>query len=120
MTWPSLPQIFGGRSSGARVACRTAGLGGAIAVLCLAFPLLPPRRASSTKPPQSRLDELDGVTVPTLVVQGSRDRFGMPPAAVNRTVAEVAGDHALRTDLAAVGVAVEGWLAALKLPVTAG
>ena len=116
----SLPQIFGGRSSGARVACRTAGLGGATAVLCLAFPLLPPRRASSTKPPQSRLDELDGVTVPTLVVQGSRDRFGMPPAAVNRTVVEVAGDHALRTDLAAVGVAVEGWLAALKLPVTAG
>jgi uncharacterized protein len=115
-----LPQIFGGRSSGARVACRTAGLGGAIAVVCLAFPLLPPRRASSTKPPQSRLDELDAVTVPTLVVQGSRDRFGMPPAAVNRTVVEVTGDHALRTDLAAIGAAVGGWLAALKLPVTAG
>jgi uncharacterized protein len=115
-----LPQIFGGRSSGARVACRTAGPGGAIAVLCLAFPLLPPRRASSAKPPQSRLDELVGVTVPTLVVQGSRDRFGMPPAAMNRTVVEVAGDHALRTDLAAVGAAVGGWLAALKLPVTAG
>ena len=115
-----LPQIFGGRSSGARVACRTAAPGGAIAVLCLAFPLLPPRRASSAKPPQSRLDELDGVIVPTLVVQGSRDRFGMPPAAMNRTVVDVAGDHALRTDLAAVGAAVGGWLAALRLPVTAG
>ena len=44
----------------------------------------------------------------------------MPPAAMNRTVVDVAGDHALRTDLAAVGAAVGGWLAALRLPVTAG
>ena len=105
-----LPLIFGGRSSGARVACRTAAEGGAIAVLCLAFPLLPPRRASAAKPPESRLPELDAVTVPTLVVQGTRDRFGMPPAAANRIVIQVAGDHSLRTDLTAVGAAITSWL----------
>src|SRR5919197_6493286 len=57
-----LPLIVGGRSLGARVACRTAEATGAVAVLCLAFPLQPPRRAG--KPPQSRLHELDAVTVP--------------------------------------------------------
>jgi uncharacterized protein len=111
-----LPLIFGGRSSGARVACRTATAGGAIAVLCLAFPLLPPRRAASTKAPETRLPELEGVTVPTLVVQGASDRFGMPPAAANRMVVEVAGDHSLRSDLAAVGAAVTSWLTELDVP----
>ena len=62
-----LPLIVGGRSSGARVACRTAAATGAVGVLCLAFPLQPPRRAA---PAPSRLPELDAVTVPTLVVQG--------------------------------------------------
>ncbi len=114
-----LPLIFGGRSSGARVACRTATEGGAIAVLCLAFPLLPPRRAAAAKPPESRLSELDAVSVPTLVVQGTGDRFGMPPAAANRVVIQVAGDHSLRTDLAAVGVAITSWLSELDLPVAA-
>jgi predicted alpha/beta-hydrolase family hydrolase len=71
-----LPLIVGGRSSGARVACRTAAATGAVGVLCLAFPLQPPRRAS---PAPSRLPELDAVTVPTLVVQGSRDPFGCRP-----------------------------------------
>jgi predicted alpha/beta-hydrolase family hydrolase len=112
-----LPLIFGGRSSGARVACRTAGDGGAIAVLCLAFPLLPPRRASSAKAPESRLPELDAVTVPVLVVQGRGDRFGMPPPSPSRTVVEVAGDHSLRTDLAAVGAAIASWLSELDVPV---
>ena len=114
-----LPLIFGGRSSGARVACRTATAGGAIAVLCLAFPLLPPRRAASTKAPESRLSELEGVTVPTLVVQGASDRFGMPPAAANRMVVEVGGDHSLRTDLAAVAAAVTSWLTELDVPAAA-
>ena len=74
---------------GARVACRTAGAAGAAGVLCLAFPLLPPRRAGSSKEPQSRLGELEAVPVPVLVVQGTSDRFGMPPAGANRTVVEV-------------------------------
>jgi uncharacterized protein len=107
-----LPLVVGGRSSGARVACRTAGATGAVGVLCLAFPLLPPRRAGG-KPAQSRLPELDAVTVPTLVVQGARDPFGMPPAASQRTVVQVEGDHSLRTGLAAVGDAVRAWLSAV-------
>jgi uncharacterized protein len=102
-----LPLIVGGRSSGARVACRTAAATGAVGVLCLAFPLQPPRRAA---PAPSRLPELEAVTVPTLVVQGSRDAFGMPPAGPQRTVVQVAADHSLKTDLDAVGGAVRDWL----------
>lgn len=108
-----LPLIVGGRSSGARVACRTAAVLGAAGVLCLAFPLLPPQRANASKPPQSRLDELAAVPVPALVVQGRGDRFGIPPTADGRTVVEVAGDHSLRTDPGAVQAAVGDWLAAL-------
>jgi uncharacterized protein len=104
-----LPLIVGGRSLGARVACRTAEATGAAAVLCLAFPLQPPRRAGGTASP-SRLPELDQVTVPMLVVQGGRDRFGMPPATAGRTVVEVPGDHSLRTDTDAVAAAVRDWL----------
>lgn len=103
-----LPLVAGGRSSGARVACRTADAAGATAVICLAFPLEPPRRSG---PRPSRLDELDSVTVPTLVVQGVRDSFGMPPPTATRSVVRVQGDHSLRTDLPAVGAAVGAWLA---------
>ncbi|HET8977960.1 MAG TPA: alpha/beta family hydrolase [Solirubrobacteraceae bacterium] len=105
-----LPIITGGRSSGARVACRTAAVTGAVAVLCLAFPLRPARRAGATVPPADRLGELDAVSVPVLVVQGRRDRFGMPPAAPARRVVEVAGDHGLKSDLPAVADAVSRWL----------
>jgi hypothetical protein len=77
-----LPLVVGGRSLGARVACRTAEATEAVAVLCLAFPLQPPRRST-----ESRLHELDDVKVPTLVVQGARDPFGVPPPSANRTVA---------------------------------
>jgi hypothetical protein len=104
-----LPLLVGGRSSGARVACRTAAATGAVGVLCLAFPLEPPGRSGAAARP-SRLPELDGVPVPTLVVQGARDPFGMPPAAAGRTVVQVSGDHSLRTDLAAVAGAVREWL----------
>jgi uncharacterized protein len=104
-----LPIVTGGRSSGARVACRTATTTGAVAVLCLAFPLRPPRR-TGTRPSPSRLDELDGVTVPTLVVQGTSDPFGMPPSGTNRTVVQVPGDHSLRTGLGAIDDAVRDWL----------
>ncbi len=104
-----LALVVGGRSLGARVACRTAAATGAVAVLCLAFPLQPPRR-SAAAPARSRLPELDEVTVPTLVVQGARDPFGIPPASTLRTVVQVAGDHSLRTDLGAVADAVRAWL----------
>jgi hypothetical protein len=104
-----LPLVVGGRSLGARVACRTAEATGAVGVLCLAFPLQPPRRSGGAATP-SRLAELDEVTVPTLVVQGARDRFGIPPATARRTVVQVPGDHSLRTDLEAVAAAVRAWL----------
>jgi predicted alpha/beta-hydrolase family hydrolase len=116
-----LPLIVGGRSSGARVACRTAAETAAVAVLCLAFPFQPPRRSTSAPAP-NRLAELDLVALPTLVVQGSRDPFGMPPAAARREVVQVPGDHSLRTDVEAVGVAVRIWLARVagKAATTAG
>jgi predicted alpha/beta-hydrolase family hydrolase len=107
------PLVLGGRSAGARVACRTAAAEGAAGVLALAFPLHPPG-----KPEKSRAAELLGVDVPLLVVQGETDAFGRPPeveaalaghAGVVRTVP---GDHALKKDAAAVGAAVVDWLTA--------
>jgi uncharacterized protein len=100
-----LPLIAGGRSSGARVACRTAAATGAVAVLCLAFPVHPPG-----KPEKTRLDELDAVEVPVLVVQGTRDPFGMPPDAPGREVVTVPGTHSLASGLDAVAAAVRDWL----------
>lgn len=67
------PLVVGGRSAGARSAARTARTTGASGCLALAFPLHPPG-----KPERSRLDELEGAGVPTLVVQGERDTFGTP------------------------------------------
>jgi uncharacterized protein len=99
-----LPLLVGGRSAGARVACRTAAEVGAAAVLCLAFPLHPPG-----KPEKSRLEELDAVEVPTLVVQGERDPFGLPPAGPNRTVVTIPGTHSLRSS-SAVAAVVREWL----------
>ena len=109
-----LPLVVGGRSLGARVACRTLQETGGEAVLCLAFPLVPPRRGD--KPPQSRLPELEAVAVPVLVVQGESDRFGMPPEGPNRKVVKVRGDHGLKSDTEAVGGAVADWLG--RLPMT--
>lgn len=106
------PVVVGGRSMGARVACRTADEVGAAGVLCLAFPLQPRPRRGVEVP--DRLHELDGVRAPTLVVQGTRDAFGMPPARRGRRqVVKVAGDHALKADQGAVGDAVRAWLTKL-------
>ena len=99
-----LSLLVGGRSAGARVACRTAAEVGAAAVLCLAFPLHPPG-----KPEKSRLEELDAVEVPTLVVQGERDPFGLPPPGPNRTVVTIPGTHSLRSS-ATVAAVVREWL----------
>jgi uncharacterized protein len=100
-----LPVVVGGRSAGARVACRTAAETGAVAVLCLAFPVHPPGR-----PEKTRLDELDAVEVPVLVVQGDSDPFGMPPPADGRQVVTVPGNHSLKGDLDALARAVRDWL----------
>ncbi|MFE2300553.1 alpha/beta family hydrolase [Streptomyces sp. NPDC059445] len=94
--WPALaerglPVISGGRSAGARVACRTAVELGAAAVLALSFPLHPPGR-----PEKSRAAELLGAGVPTLVVQGGNDPFGRPeefPQGSYELVEVPYGDH---------------------------
>jgi uncharacterized protein len=101
----ALDLLTGGRSLGARVACRTATETESVAVLCLAFPLHPPGR-----PEKSRLSELDAVRVPTLVVQGESDPFGTPPDGPNRTIARIAGTHSLRSS-ATIAAAVSDWLA---------
>jgi predicted alpha/beta-hydrolase family hydrolase len=108
--------VAGGRSSGARVACRTAHATAAAGVLCLAFPLQPPARAGSARIAPSRQPELDGVGVPVLVVQGRNDRFGIPPTAPRREVLVVEGDHGLKHDLARISEAVARWLGSLALP----
>jgi uncharacterized protein len=100
-----VPLIAGGRSSGARVACRTAAALGAAGVVALAFPLHPPGR-----PERSRAGELDGA-VPTLVVNGDRDPFGVPSKRRGVTVVVRPGDrHDLRRDPAAVAEVVLGFL----------
>ena len=104
-----LPLIAGGRSMGARVACRTAADTEAAAVLCLAFPVHPPGRKPSAAS-KTRQPELDAVDVPTLVVQGGSDPFGMPTGGPNREVVTVPGNHSLRADLDAVAAAVRDWL----------
>ncbi len=119
--FPGLPQIFGGRSAGARVACRTAAAGGAVGVICLAYPVHPPGRPDTPPPRESsiaaggapsRLDELDAVRVPVLVVQGDRVAFGMPPRRRGRSVVVATGaDHSLKRGLGDVRSAVAKFLA---------
>jgi predicted alpha/beta-hydrolase family hydrolase len=104
-----LPIVCGGRSSGARVACRTATETGAAGVLCLAFPLHPPRRGPDAEL-KTRLPELELVKVPVLIVQGERDPFGMPPATRRRKVVVVPGDHSLKSGVRLVGPAVSAFL----------
>ena len=106
---PGLPLIQGGRSNGARVACRTAAAAGARAVIALAFPLHPPGR-----PEQSRVAELRGAGTDVLVVSGERDPFGIPDQADATRVVVLPGEtHALSKAPAAVGAAVREWLAGL-------
>jgi uncharacterized protein len=104
-TYDGLPLLFGGRSSGARVACRTSADGGAVGVLCLAFPVHPPGR-----PEKSRLDELHSVSVPVLIVQGDRDPFGRPEPSQHQELVLLAGDHSLKSDREGIGRAVGEWL----------
>lgn len=108
-----VPLVAGGRSSGARVACRTAGLVGAVGVLALAFPMHPP-----SNPARTRLPELVGAGVPALVVQGTRDAFGAAASmqvetagTLDLAVLEAPGaDHSLRTGLEDVLPLVGAWL----------
>jgi predicted alpha/beta-hydrolase family hydrolase len=109
------PLVLGGRSAGARVACRTASAHGAAGVLALAFPLHPPGR-----PEKSRAAELTAVTVPVVVVQGETDAFGAPEAVAaelaglaHASVYGVPGDHALKKNVDVVAAAALSWLTEL-------
>ena len=110
--FPDGPLVVGGRSSGARVACRTAEVLAPAGVVCLAFPLRPP-----ADPQRSRLPELLAVTMPCLVVQGERDPFGTPadfPAPSPGSALDivgVAGDHSLRRSAPEAAAIVVAWLA---------
>lgn len=106
-----LPLVFGGRSSGARVACRTATAGQAVAVLCLAFPEHPPGR-----PEKTRQSELEAVEVPTLVLQGERDPFGRPKPGPHQELVVLDGDHNLSADLEGVSRAATEWLSRVLRP----
>jgi predicted alpha/beta-hydrolase family hydrolase len=106
---PGLPLIQGGRSNGARVACRTATATGARAVLALAFPLHPPGH-----PEKSRAGELSGAGPDILVINGSRDPFGIPDQAARTRVVVLDGEtHALSRNPGLVGVTAGAWLAGL-------
>jgi len=107
--------VLGGRSAGARVACRTAAEQGADGVLALAFPLHPPGR-----PEKSRAAELTGVRVPLVIVQGETDSMGAPEAVAaeltgnpSASVYAVPGDHSLKRNPALVAAAALSWLAEL-------
>ncbi|MCM1944386.1 hydrolase [Streptomyces sp. G2] len=120
---PGLPVVAGGRSAGARVACRTGAELGAAAVLALSFPLHPPGR-----PESSRAAELLGAGLPTLVVQGGNDPFGkpaeFPPGGTYALVEVPYGDHGFAVPkrapvgrdeaLARIVGSVADWLAALR------
>lgn len=107
--YPGVPLIAGGRSNGARLACRTARAAGAAGVIALAFPLHPPGKAD--QPERSRAGELRSAGVPVLVVNGDRDPFGVPDAGdVDRLVVLRGEAHALSRDPAAVRSAVRDWL----------
>jgi predicted alpha/beta-hydrolase family hydrolase len=108
----ALDLIYAGRSSGARVACRTAADStlrrAPIGVLALAFPVHPPG-----KPEKSRLAELAAVPVPVLVLQGDQDPFGMPEPAPGRLVRVVSGDHSLKRSAGLVGELAANWIRGL-------
>ena len=104
-----VPLITGGRSFGARVACRTAAET-ARPPCCVCVP-----RASAGQAREVAPDELDAVEVPVLVVQGQSDPFGMPAGGPGKEIVVVAGNHGLKKDLDAVGEAVARWLGQIQV-----
>ena len=110
--FPAMPLVQGGRSNGARLACRTARAAGARAVVALAFPLHPPGR-----PERSRVAELRQAGVPVLVVNGDRDPFGVPDSADASRVAVLPGEtHALSRRPEVIRPIVETWLREVLVP----
>ena len=110
--YPGVPLVQGGRSNGARVACRTAREAGARAVVALAFPLHPPGR-----PERSRVAELRQAAAPVLVVNGERDPFGIPDSADASRVVVLPGEtHALSKHPEEIRRSVESWLSEILAP----
>jgi len=110
--FPAIPLVQGGRSNGARLACRTARAAGARAVVALAFPLHPPGR-----PERSRAAELRAAGVPVLVVNGDRDPFGVPDRADASRVVVLPGEtHALSRHPEVIRTSVESWLREMLVP----
>lgn len=106
---PGLPLVQGGRSNGARVACRTAKQAAAAAVIALAFPLHPPGKAGD--PARSRAAELRAAGVPVLVINGERDPFGVPDAGDAARLVVLPGQaHALSGQPEVITAEVESWL----------
>ncbi|GIH68536.1 alpha/beta hydrolase [Sphaerimonospora thailandensis] len=109
---PGLTLVQGGRSNGARVACRTARAAGAAGVIALAFPLHPPGR-----PERSRAEELRQAGTPVLVINGDRDPFGVPDEADAERLVILPGEaHDLKKDPARVGAEAARWLLGLREP----
>lgn len=107
--YPGVPLIQGGRSNGARLACRTAQAAGAVAAIALAFPLHPPGKADV--PEKSRAGELRAAGVPVLVINGDRDPFGVPDEAdADRLVVLQGETHTLSKQRAAITDAITSWL----------
>jgi uncharacterized protein len=106
---PGVPLVQGGRSNGARVACRTAAAVRARAVIALAFPLRPPGPAGQSRVAELRAAGTDGAAV--LVVNGERDPFGIPGASDADRVVVVPGEtHSLKGHRAVIAEAVADWL----------
>jgi uncharacterized protein len=106
---PGVPFVQGGRSNGARVACRTAAAAGARAVIALAFPLRPPGPAGQSRVAELRAASAGGAAV--LVVNGERDPFGIPAASDADRVVVVPGEtHSLKGHRAVIAGAVTDWL----------
>jgi uncharacterized protein len=115
-TYPGLRLVQGGRSNGARLACRTAQQAGAAAVIALAFPLHPPGKADD--PARSRAGELRAAGVPVLVINGDRDPFGIPdPADAAKLIVLPGETHALSRHPEVITPAVASWLGEVITPV---
>jgi uncharacterized protein len=112
-TFPGIPLVQGGRSNGARLACRTAQAARARAVVALAFPLHPPGH-----PERSRIAELRAASTDVLVVNGDRDPFGVPRRTKGVRVVVLPGEtHSLSLHPEAIERAVGRWLRGLDLAV---
>jgi len=110
--FPVIPLAQGGRSNGARVACRTAVAAGAQAVVALAFPLHPPGH-----PERSRAAELREAGTAVLVVNGERDPFGIPGRTDAARVVVLPGEtHALSGHCQEIRQTVESWLRETMVP----